>query len=125
MSQSAPYQPDEPPIDMQEFTYLKEDMEDTMPMLVARFLENLPEYVAKCQSTYANKQWLDLKREAHSLKGASQYVGASLLSRHCLALERLSGTETFDRTEAETLLSILQQESLRVAEALTRLMAEE
>ncbi|MBF0455970.1 MAG: Hpt domain-containing protein [Magnetococcales bacterium] len=108
----------EPAIDLEEFSYLKEDMGSSLPSFLELFLQRLPTYLSSCHTYHKEKKWPELNREAHSLKGSSRYIGAMILGLYCQELEQLAGDEVVDEQQIAQTLIKLDAEARRVVQAL-------
>lgn len=85
---------------------------DLIVELIDLYLEDVPRRMAVMRRSLADRSWLILKREAHSLRGSSGNLGALDMARICQEIEGVEAGARFPRTEA--LLSRLESELERV-----------
>ena len=109
-------------IDREEFACLKEDLGSSLVPFVKLYLDKLPGYLTRMQELAQQNNWLELNREAHSLKGASQYLGAMVFGQICMELERSAKANDIDENAIKSNLSKLSVEAARVAAALPNLL---
>jgi len=64
------------------------------------FLEYLPQQLSQIKKTITDDNSHDLERLSHNLKGAAKSVGASLIAKQALNLEKIAVSGTIDQTEA-------------------------
>ncbi|MBF0447560.1 MAG: Hpt domain-containing protein [Magnetococcales bacterium] len=112
----------QPAIDETEFSYLKEDMGARTAKFLSLYLDKLPKYLQNFKNQIAENNWSELHREAHSLKGASQYLGALPLGEACYDLEQLSNRTPVDKQAVEQARLIIEVEAKRVEQELARLI---
>ena len=62
---------------------------DLIVELIDLYLEDAPQRVALMRESLAKRNWLSLKREAHSLRGSSGNLGALQMARICDEIERI------------------------------------
>jgi HPt (histidine-containing phosphotransfer) domain-containing protein len=109
-----------PLLDSSTVVELREVMGDSFPLLCQRFAADGEDHLAAMSSALVQKDAESLRRQAHSLKGASINVGAVRLSDHCVTMEQLaSGT---DWASAKALLADIRH---CLAEVVTALLASE
>jgi HPt (histidine-containing phosphotransfer) domain-containing protein len=80
--------------------------------LIDLYLEDAPRRVAVMRESLAKRNWLSVKREAHSLRGSSGNLGALQMARICDEIEGIESGDLFPSIAA--LLSYLEQELERV-----------
>ena len=85
---------------------------DLIVELIDLYLEDTPRRVAVMRASVTTRNWLSVKREAHSLRGSSGNLGGLRMARIC---EELEGTECGDSSSSiAALLNCLEQELERV-----------
>lgn len=67
------------PIDDRKLTELKDLLEESFPMLIDTFILDIGEQVIKLEEYALDKQYVEIKKIAHSMKGASANMGAKYL----------------------------------------------
>lgn len=85
---------------------------DGEPSLIVELIDlyggDAPRRVAAMRESLAKRNWLSLKREAHSLRGSSGNLGAIQMAVICAEIE---GIESENRSQnIEALLSCLERE---------------
>lgn len=85
---------------------------DLIVELIDLYLEDAPRRVAVMQESLAKRDWLSVKREAHSLRGSSGNLGALQIARICDEIEGIESGSPFASMAA--LLSCLELELERV-----------
>ena len=81
---------------------------DLIVELIDLYLEDARRRLAVMKLWLAKRNWLSLKREAHSLRGSSGNLGALQMVLICDEIEGLESTDLFPSIEA--LLGCLEQE---------------
>jgi HPt (histidine-containing phosphotransfer) domain-containing protein len=97
---------------------LQEDME-LANLVVAAFLEDIPRQILKLNQLYANTDIPGVRRQAHTIKGASANLGAEAMRAVAFEIEKLS--ESGDLAGIESLLLRLDFEFQRLQAALAAL----
>ena len=85
---------------------------DLIVELIDLYLEDAPRRVAVMQESLAKRDWLSVKREAHSLRGSSGNLGALRVARICDEIEGIESGNLFASIAA--LLNCLELELERV-----------
>jgi len=85
---------------------------DLIVELIDLYLEDAPRRVAVMRESLAKRNWLSVKREAHSLRGSSGNLGALQVALICDEMEGIESGDLFPSMEA--LLSCLEPELERV-----------
>lgn len=81
---------------------LRELMEDDFTVLLDAYLAEAPVQKAAIEAAFADADSEALRRTAHSLKGSSANIGATLLADACHRIE-----ESAHRSDADQLASLL------------------
>jgi HPt (histidine-containing phosphotransfer) domain-containing protein len=81
---------------------------DLIVELIDLYLEDAPRRVAVMRESLAKRNWLSVKREAHSLRGSSGNLGALQMALICDEIEGIESGDLFP--SIEPLLSCLEQE---------------
>jgi HPt (histidine-containing phosphotransfer) domain-containing protein len=81
---------------------------DLIVELIDLYREDAPRRVAVLRESLAKRDWLSVKREAHSLRGSSGNLGAIQMALICDEIEGIESGDLFPSIEA--LLSSLEQE---------------
>ena len=81
---------------------------DLIVELIDLYLEDAHRRLAVMKESLAKRNWLSLKREAHSLRGSSGNLGALQMALICDEMEGLESRDPFPSIEA--LLGCLEQE---------------
>ena len=103
----------EPPIDLERLTRMLDDDRETVDMVVALFLENLPKQLEGMRQAVEDNNHEALQAFAHRVKGSAASLGAEGALR---ITERLSSMAADQNTEgAGELLDRLGQEIERIA----------
>lgn len=76
------------PVDLEALAALKEIMEDEFSSLVTIYLEDAAARLAQLDGLLAGGNLDEIRKHAHSLKGSSSNLGASLLTDLCFQLEQ-------------------------------------
>lgn len=85
---------------------------DLIVELIDLYLEDAPRRVAVMRESLTNRDWLSVKREAHSLRGSSGNLGGLQMALIC---EEIEGTQCSDPfSSIAALLSCLEHELERV-----------
>jgi HPt (histidine-containing phosphotransfer) domain-containing protein len=99
---------------------LQEDGEDDLlAELIDLFLEDAPERLASVKEAVNASDWAGLADRAHSLKGSCASLGAVNMASLCARLEAM-GRNLAQRSDAVDLIGDLEDEYVRVREALER-----
>lgn len=85
---------------------------DLIVELIDLYLEDAPRRVAVMRESLAKRNWLSVKREAHSLRGSSGNLGALQMARICDEIEGIESGDLFPSIAA--LLNCLELELERV-----------
>jgi HPt (histidine-containing phosphotransfer) domain-containing protein len=85
---------------------------DLIVELIDLYLEDAPRRVGVMRESLAKKNWLSVKREAHSLRGSSGNLGALQMALICEEMEVIESGDPSPRIEV--LISCLEQELERV-----------
>jgi HPt (histidine-containing phosphotransfer) domain-containing protein len=85
---------------------------DVIVELIDLYLEDAPCRVGAMRESLAKKNWLSVKREAHSLRGSSGNLGALQMALICDQIEVIESGDPFP--SVEVLISCLEQELGRV-----------
>ena len=80
---------------------------DLIVELIDLYLEDARRRLAVMKLSLAKRNWLSVKREAHSLRGSSGNLGALQMALICDEIERLESRDPF---AIEALLGCLEQE---------------
>lgn len=94
-----------------EFELDDEDIEE----MLQEYFNNLASLIAKAESQLDNSSWEDLRRSAHSIKGASANLGADSLAAFGKALEKKA--EDGDKKEAFELIEEIKKGLEKLREA--------
>jgi len=81
---------DEPSLDMNALSVLKEATEEMFPEIIEVFLEDTPNRLNSLSDASTNNDVIAMKEVSHCLKGSSGNVGAVKLSKICEEIETLS-----------------------------------
>ena len=81
---------------------------DLIVELIDLYLEDARRRLTVMKESLAQRNWLSVKREAHSLRGSSGNLGALQMALICDEIEGLESGDLFPSTEA--LLACLEQE---------------
>jgi len=81
---------DEPSLDLEALSILKEATEEIFPEIIAIFLKDTPNRLNSLSEASTNNDVTAVKEESHCLKGSSSNVGAVKLSKICEEIETLS-----------------------------------
>ncbi|MDQ2977545.1 MAG: Hpt domain-containing protein [Acidobacteriota bacterium] len=87
---------------------------DLIVELIDLYLEDAPRRVGVMRESLAKKNWLSVKREAHSLRGSSGNLGAFQVALICDEIEVIEYEDPSPSFEA--IISCLEQELERVLE---------
>jgi HPt (histidine-containing phosphotransfer) domain-containing protein len=82
---------------------------DLIVELIDLYVEDAPRRMAAIRDSLAGRDWLSVKREAHSLRGSSGNLGALRMARICDEIEGIQFVELWPGVEA--LLRCLQLEA--------------
>jgi HPt (histidine-containing phosphotransfer) domain-containing protein len=97
----------------------------TVKTICGSFVKRTADTLKKLEQMWETKDWKELRRHAHSLKGASSYIGSEMLRGDALALQEacevLMGDDT-TATEAEKIADVEQKLNV-VRELLPRVNA--
>jgi HPt (histidine-containing phosphotransfer) domain-containing protein len=85
---------------------------DLIVELIDLYLEDAPRRVGVMRDSLAKRNWLSVKREAHSLRGSSGNLGALQMAQICDEIEGIESGNLFSSIAA--LLSCLELELERV-----------
>ena len=88
------------------YGYLKKEFElddEDINEVLNEFLSNTQSLIKKASSEIASETWSELKKTAHSIKGASANLGADSISSCGRELEHAA--LSFDKVKASTLVS--------------------
>lgn len=85
---------------------------DLIVELIDLYVEDAPSRVAAMRESLAKRNWLSVKREAHSLRGSSGNLGALQMALICDEIEGIESVDPFPSIAA--LLSCLEQDLERV-----------
>ncbi len=86
---------------------------DLIVELIDLYLEDARRRLAVMKLSLAKRNWLSVKREAHSLRGSSGNLGALQMALICDAIEGVEARDLGPSTEA--LLGCLEQELEQVS----------
>ena len=104
------------PVDLEALAVLKEIMEDEFTALVHTYLTDAQGRIALMHELLEQQNLDEISKNAHSLKGSSSNLGASLLTDLCFQVEQRSKK---DQTEGlDMLIKQIHEEFLLVKEAL-------
>lgn len=85
---------------------------DLIIELIDLYVEDAPSRVAVMRESLAKRNWLSVKREAHSLRGSSGNLGALQMALICNEIDGIESEDPFPSVAA--LLSCLELELERV-----------
>jgi HPt (histidine-containing phosphotransfer) domain-containing protein len=85
---------------------------DLIVELIDLYVKDAPRRMAVMRESAVKKNWLSLRREAHSLRGSSGNLGALQMPQICNEIEGIEAGDLFQNIEA--LLVSLEQELERV-----------
>ena len=85
---------------------------DLIVELIDLYLEDAPRRVGVMRESLAKKNWLSVKREAHSLRGSSGNLGAFQMALICDEIEVIESGDP--SPSVELLINCLEQELERV-----------
>lgn len=94
------------PVDLEALAALKDIMEDEFTSLVQTYLTDAQTRIALLHELLAAQDLDEIRKNAHSLKGSSSNLGASLLTDLCFQVEQQS-----KENQAEGLDVLLKQVS--------------
>jgi len=103
-------------VDLEALAALKDIMEDEFTALVQTYLADTEARVALLHELLTQQDFDEIRKNAHSMKGSSSNLGASLLTDLCFQVEQQSKGNHLDGLD--TLLSQIDEEFLLVKEAL-------
>ncbi len=83
-------------VDEKKLSELKVLLEDSFTMLIHTFIVDTGIQVLKLEEYAAEKQYLEIKKIAHSMKGASANMGAKYLSSLAEDIEESCKTQDFN-----------------------------
>lgn len=95
-------------VDGETLAMLQEVMEGSFVPLLESYLSDGESRICDLQQAYSDKDFDQLRRTAHSLKGSSGNVGATQMADLCLLVEQRGKEEELEGVD--TLLSEIQQE---------------
>ena len=95
-------------IDQNVLAELKEIMAEDFTILVDTYLNDSRKHLQTLKRAFCGRNWVELNRGAHSLKGSSGNIGANRLSALCAQVEQLALTER--SAQIEGLLTQVEQE---------------
>lgn len=104
------------PVDLEALAALKDIMEDEFTALVETYLADAQARVLLLHELLSQNDLDEIRKNAHSLKGSSSNLGASLLTDLCFQVEQQSKNNQSDGLN--TLLLQIDEEFLLVKEAL-------
>jgi HPt (histidine-containing phosphotransfer) domain-containing protein len=90
---------DEPSLDLDALSILKEATEEMFPEIIEAFLEDAPNRLNSLREASTNNDVTAMKEESHCLKGSSGNVGAVKLSKICEEIETLSKSDSIANQE--------------------------
>ncbi len=105
------------------FAELEQDLDGHVLPVVNAFLQKLPERLTAIGGAIDGNDANTLRREAHTLKGASRQLGALILAEIAEKLENKGRAD--DLTATGSLLAALKREAPRVEAALKRMVGKE
>ncbi len=105
-------------VDENTLTMLKEVMEDDFGKLIDAYLDDCNYKIPQLPQLLASRDFEQLRRTAHSLKGASSNFGAHELTDLCLRIEQAARAE--EEAGLEALIAAAEREQRRVADALCK-----
>ncbi|MYM62546.1 Hpt domain-containing protein [Pseudomaricurvus sp. HS19] len=103
-------------VDENTLTMLKEVMEDDFGKLIDAYLDDCSRKMPQLPLLLESRDFEQLRRMAHSLKGASSNFGAHALTELCLQIELAA--KAGEETGLEALVRAAGAEQQRVADAL-------
>ncbi|MES2662701.1 MAG: Hpt domain-containing protein [Pseudomonadota bacterium] len=86
-------------LNRQIITELKQLMEEEFPILIRTFIDDSYLRLDRLIMCVSQKNYEEIRREAHSFKGSSSNMGAVTLTELCLELEHLSAKTKLDHSE--------------------------
>ena len=89
---------------------------DLLVELIDLYLEDTPQRIMAIRSAAAEKNWVQLKRAAHTVKGSSGTLGLRQVARVCQELEEASSPGSTEGVEA--LVQLLEYKFLKARQAL-------
>jgi len=104
------------PVDLEALAALKDIMEDEFTALVQTYLADAQARVTLLHELLSKQDLDEIRKNAHSLKGSSSNLGASLLTDLCFQVEQQSKDNQLEGLN--TLLSQIDEEFVLVKEAL-------
>lgn len=77
------------------------------------FLAQFPEVWASAKSNIAQRNWAQVKAQAHTLKGSAAELGLEALADVLFSLERAASSQDLDQaTEAQSRIEFISKETL-------------
>ncbi|MBF0137666.1 MAG: response regulator [Magnetococcus sp. DMHC-1] len=103
-------------LDRAAFLVLRADMGEDFDILVAHFLQTLPEKIQTIRQAWTDANPDLLKNAAHALRGSSSQLGSSSLAQCAFEIEK--SARNADMTRIGNLIVTLEEEAARLADAL-------
>jgi len=111
---------DEPSLDLEALSILKEATEEMFAEIIEVFLEDSPNRLNLLRDASSNNDVTAMKEESHCLKGSSGNVGAVKLSKICEEIETLSKSGSI--TNQEELIQHAQHEFEHIKVKLSKMI---
>lgn len=101
---------------LEKLKFLQDDEHDYLGELITTYLQSAPQLLDALRAALANQDAPAAHKAAHTLKGSSASLGATILAAQCKELEMLARSGTLDGATAD--LAKIEAEYARVARAL-------
>jgi PAS domain S-box-containing protein len=82
----------EPPVNLSHIKEIVEDDPETLNELINIYLDDTAHHMAAIESAVLKKDAELIKKEAHSMKGASANIGADRMKKYCASLEKIGAS---------------------------------
>jgi len=105
---------DEPSLDLESLSMLKEATEDMFPEIITVFLEDSPNRLNSLREASINNNVTAMKEESHCLKGSSANIGAVKLSKICEEIETLSNSGSIANQEELIQFALHEFEHIKI-----------
>lgn len=109
------------PVDTDNLNMLKELIGDDLKEILQAYLDTAPDLIMKIDQAIGSGDAALLQSSAHSLKGSSANIGATILPDYCLKLETMGKTNSLS-AEANGLFTSVQSENNKVTDFLKNFM---
>jgi len=105
-------------VDEKKLSELTQIMGANMHELIDAFLEDMPARLGEMKAALSDHRFEEVSKIAHTLKGSSGNIGAFTLAGLLVNIETRCRTVAAD--EAYRVLTVIEQEAMRVCAELTR-----